>query len=224
MRKYLFLLTSALALGICLNAFAVEIVCFENDFSTLDYVAVRDPVTGPYLYETTGPGAMGDFPDGSSGYMVMDYNFLPGPPALDLSDCVVAQPSTLSLTVRADGPELVTGDPMGFWLRVYSGIWDEVGETWMFTAWANYSVNANVNEGWTVNTKDLANPDELGEGFDWSSIYKMRLDYVFWDVKYSPGSFGMKDLSITCVPEPGTMMLFGTGLLSLLVLLRRKRK
>ena len=180
------------------TAGATPITIWLNDFDTLDGVTVRDPVTGPYLYDG---GAWGDVPYGVEGYMIMDVDMcdLQADEAYDMSI------GDLTITLQMEGDWLIPDLWTGFWVRFYSRVWNDDTSQWDFSGSQNYfyevvhtSETFGFGPGWQTFTRDVDSWDETnGWGpFYKEQVYKFRIDCVTWGFDLTPYRFGISYLDI----------------------------
>ena len=166
-------------------------------------------------------------------------------PEVGVFDMVAMDANTvLSIDIRIDtfDDRALTNQTFSFWL--YSGAWDADDSLWRRTGyirtgsgtWGQVVPNGAVEDVWNTYTSDLgtigSGPSNVtdydsagtGRGFvhgtwDVSSQVLIRLDVGGLQ---AGDIVSLRNLSITRIPEPGTMAMMGLGLLSLLGIRRKK--
>ena len=199
MKRFACLLVVLAAVG---TAGATPITIWANPFDTLDGVTVRDPVTGPYLYDG---GAWGDVPYGVEGYMVMFVEMcdLQADEAYDMSA------GDITIELQIEGEWMIPEETTGFWARFLSRVWNEGTGEWEFSGSQNYFYDVEhtselygFGPGWQTWTRSVDSWEETnGWGpFYEDQVYMLRLDCVTWGFDLTPYRFGISYLDIV-VPE-----------------------
>ncbi len=169
---------------------------YSNDFSTLNNFTVRPPLVNPRVDNSVpgNPCVKYDAPTGATGYLMADlFDPSGAPEPIDVSNGLITLRWKIDYTGVGAPP---TGDPIGLWLRVYSGTFS--GGQWTYVARASWSFTAYVNMGWAEATRCVNVPDEvIGGTFDPTHVYKFRFDVVYWDPKYSPCTIALDQFTVT---------------------------
>ena len=208
----------ALVIGVAFAANA-DVVYF-NDFTTLDNLRASG-AGDPYLCVQCEPPVEGVCADVvATGYASIYDEFaryVPGG-AQDW------RRKSMHLSLKWEGPEegpMPTGW-VGFWIRLYDGIWNAETLQYDYAGWSNYFAEVPVNLCWHNFGYDLEFPDNAGDypGAR-SQVYAYRVDSTIWETAQTPYTFGIDHFRIDQVPEPTTMALLAIGCLLAIV---RKRK
>lgn len=153
-----------------------------------------------------GQGVLADFPAGTTGYQMMDLGLGALGDLGFVGAPIVVTDKTLTIRVRYDytGTGPVPAEMMGCWVRIYSGT-KKVDGTWTFGARQGFFLSIKPNAGWQTFTKSFADtPEDLYNGIplDANNAYKARVDFVFWDTKFAPGTFGVEHFEISPAKAP----------------------
>lgn len=114
--------------------------------------------------------------------------------------------------IPGDETRLPYGD-CNIWLLLYDSDGTEWNLEWNPAHW--------TQDEWILSTRDLTTLP--GGDFDATQVAKLEVRSTNWHAPDPNNDFyRFSNLTITEIPEPGTMALFGLGLLSLLAIRRKK--
>jgi len=207
--KRLFTTIAALAvLGMSSTSFGLLLVDMTLDSTTSAY---HENIDG-YVIDDILAVEVAE-KEGWSGWLYWDVpTFVFGPK--DFS-----QAEVLDLHVRyhqEDYPDRTAYSDAGVWFMLE----DNVG-TLQDIGWCE----AWTQDEWKHQTKDLSEV-VWDEGFDETKVVKLWVRSTNWgapeDLELNFDYLHFEHLSVTVIPEPSTIAMFGLGLMSLLALRRRK--
>jgi len=161
-----------------------------SDFSTWSS-SPADAVGPPYLASSNGWTAiMADPTTGTGGYKMFDIW-----PAIAASgDPIDTTDGILHLSLRWAGPPSPPTDTMGVWVRVYCGTWS--GTAWTQTGRISMFEWVPIGTQWHEFTLDPTTPNETAGVWDPSTVYRFRIDFVYWDPLYTPAQMGVRHFEV----------------------------
>jgi hypothetical protein len=200
------LLAAVVLLGAAAIAYATD--GYSNTFVSLPpelttWHQLGDPpatVGPPYLATIGGASAVAADVSYGAGYTSFDFGqfatnagglALAGAP-VDITNGILRFRHQFDTTANPPGT-----DPMYAWFRLYAGTWD--GSKWVFVNRVSYPFEAQVNGGWAEGMVNVMEPLEYynANPFDWTHIYRIRIDYVWWNaLLYSPATLAMDYIQI----------------------------
>lgn len=201
---------------------------FSHTWSdNLTYLSPRATVTDLMNY-TDGNGVTGAKATSiASGYNVLDVNLYEGQ-NLYTGQCIDMTTGQFSLSLMysdtdtAD-PNVAIPDVMGFWVRFYYGTYDPgdseadppVEPSWTYGgSMQNYFFEAPNDGNYHTFVRPYASADEtFADPAMAGTVYKFRVDMVYWDAPLAPADFGVEHISFTSVPEPASMLILALGML-----------
>jgi hypothetical protein len=149
------------------------------------------PVGPPYLVNSNGWSAvMADVPANYTGYMKMDIQ----PGAVATGDPIDLTGSNLHFTLRWDGPPTSPSDQMAVWVRAWSGAWD--GAAWSDTGQMAWFAWVPIDRQWHEFVENTSLPEYTNGTPDPESVYRFRVDFVFWESAYTPARMGVQHLEV----------------------------
>ena len=174
-----------------------------------------DTITGTFIFDNDAAVASSS----NTSANVSEFEFTGSPYGASISlDSGYGFNSDPQITVEVQNDKFIDGSGVNG--HVASGTYDVVGLFGLIGTEEEWTINILADTDWFTDALDI--PDTLPVTYD---VFLQADDYDFSGIN-SLGtvltSFNQDSVSVSVIPIPASVWLFGTGLVSLLGIIRRK--